>query len=77
MRKALKDRVDRAILAEIHGRIPLTLINAAIAIEHIVLEAVELGLDSCWCDSSREENKTATGFTRKSLCGGSSPNRRS
>ena len=29
-------------------RIPTTMLNVAIAIEHIVLEAVELGLGSCW-----------------------------
>lgn len=45
---ALKDRIDKAVLAEIHERIPTTLLNVAIAIEHIVLEAVELGLGSCW-----------------------------
>jgi nitroreductase len=45
---ALKDRIDRAVAAEIHERIPSTLLNVAIAIEHIVLEAVELGLGSCW-----------------------------
>jgi nitroreductase len=45
---ALKDRIDRAVAAEIHERVPSTLLNVAIAIEHIVLEAVELGLGSCW-----------------------------
>lgn len=45
---ALMDRVDRAVLAEMRERIPSTLLNVAIAIEHIVLEAVELGLGSCW-----------------------------
>ena len=45
---ALNDRMDKAIAAEIHERIPTTLLNVAIAIEHIVLEAVELGLGSCW-----------------------------
>lgn len=45
---ALMDRVDRAILARMQDRIPTTLLNVAIAIEHIVLEAVELGLGSCW-----------------------------
>ncbi|PVX27250.1 MAG: nitroreductase [Candidatus Bathyarchaeum sp.] len=45
---ALIDRVDRAVLAEMRERIPTTLLNVAIAIEHIVLEAVELGLGSCW-----------------------------
>ena len=45
---ALKNRIDRAVAAETHERIPSTLLNVAIAIEHIVLEAVELGLGSCW-----------------------------
>lgn len=45
---ALMKRVDKAVLAEMHDRIPTTLLNVAIAIEHIVLEAVELGLGSCW-----------------------------
>jgi nitroreductase len=45
---ALMDRVNRAVLAEMHERIPSTLLNVAIAIEHIALEAVELGLGSCW-----------------------------
>ncbi len=45
---ALMDRVNRAILAEMHERTPSTLLNVAIAIEHVVLEAVELGLGSCW-----------------------------
>jgi nitroreductase len=46
--EALMDRVDRAVLAELQERIPTTLLNVAIAVEHIVLEAVELGLGSCW-----------------------------
>jgi nitroreductase len=45
---ALMDRVDRAVVAEVQERIPTTLLNVAIAIEHVVLEAVELGLGSCW-----------------------------
>ena len=45
---ALMSRVDKAVFAEIHDRTPTTLLNVAIAIEHIVLEAVELGLGSCW-----------------------------
>jgi nitroreductase len=45
---ALKHRIDGAVAAEMHERIPSTLLNVAIAIEHIVLEAVELGLGSCW-----------------------------
>jgi len=46
--KALMERAERAASAEIHERIPTTLLNVAIAIEHMVLEAVELGLGSCW-----------------------------
>ncbi|WP_455364840.1 nitroreductase family protein [[Eubacterium] cellulosolvens] len=46
--KALWKRVDRAVEAEMHERIPSTLLNVTIAIEHIILEAVELGLGSCW-----------------------------
>ncbi len=45
---ALMDRVDKAVFAEMHDRTSTTLLNVAIAIEHIVLEAVELGLGSCW-----------------------------
>jgi nitroreductase len=45
---ALMGRVDRAVLAEMQERIPTTLLNVAIAVEHVVLEAVELGLGSCW-----------------------------
>jgi nitroreductase len=45
---ALMNRVDKAVFAEIHDRTPTTLLNVAIAIEHIALEAVELGLGSCW-----------------------------
>ena len=45
---ALMDRVDKAVLAEMRERIPSTLLNVGIAVEHIVLEAVELGLGSCW-----------------------------
>ena len=46
--KALMERVDGAAAAEMHERTPSALLNVAIAIEHIVLEAVELGLGSCW-----------------------------
>jgi nitroreductase len=46
--KALMDRAKRAASAEMHERIPSALLNVAIAVEHIVLEAVELGLGSCW-----------------------------
>ena len=45
---ALMKRIDKAINAKMHERIPTTLLNVAIAIEHMVLEAVELGLASCW-----------------------------
>jgi nitroreductase len=44
----LMARVDRAASVEITERIPTTMMNVAIAIEHIVLEAVELSLGSCW-----------------------------
>jgi nitroreductase len=47
-KKALMERVERAVQADVNERIPTTLMNVAIAIEHIVLEAVELGLGSCW-----------------------------
>ena len=46
--KELMERNIRAASAEMHERIPTTILNVAIAIEHIVLEAVELGLGSCW-----------------------------
>jgi len=45
---ALEVRTNKAALAEMNERMPTTLLNVAIAIEHIVLEAVELGLGSCW-----------------------------
>jgi len=45
---ALMNRVDQAVQANMKERIPTTLLNVAIAIEHMVLEAVELGLGSCW-----------------------------
>ncbi|MCW4034575.1 MAG: nitroreductase family protein [Candidatus Bathyarchaeota archaeon] len=45
---ALMNRVDQAVQANMNERVPTTLLNVAIAIEHIVLEAVELGLGSCW-----------------------------
>ena len=44
----LMKKADKACDGEIHERIPSALLNVAIAIEHIVLEAVELGLGSCW-----------------------------
>lgn len=45
---ALMERIDKAVSAGMQERIPTTLLNVAIAIEHMVLEAVELGLGSCW-----------------------------
>ncbi len=45
---ALMDRISKAASAEMHKRIPTTMLNVAIAVEHIVLEAVTLGLGSCW-----------------------------
>jgi nitroreductase len=47
-RKALMQRVDKALKEEFNKRIPTTMMNVAIAVEHVVLEAVELGLGSCW-----------------------------
>lgn len=46
--KALMEKVDKATAETIQDRIPSALLNVAIAIEHIVLTAVELGLGSCW-----------------------------
>ncbi|WP_455278569.1 nitroreductase family protein [[Eubacterium] cellulosolvens] len=46
--KALMERVEKATADTTHERIPSALLNVAIAIEHIVLTAVELGLGSCW-----------------------------
>jgi nitroreductase len=46
--KALMERVEKATADTTHQRIPSALLNVAIAIEHIVLTAVELGLGSCW-----------------------------
>jgi nitroreductase len=45
---ALMERVEKATADSTHDRIPSALLNVAIAIEHIVLTAVELGLGSCW-----------------------------
>lgn len=45
---ALNARIEKAATAEMYQRIPTTLLDVAIAIEHIVLEALELGLGSCW-----------------------------
>ncbi|MCW3975473.1 MAG: nitroreductase family protein, partial [Candidatus Bathyarchaeota archaeon] len=45
---ALEIRTNSAAIAEMDERMPTTMLNVAIAIEHIVLEAVELGLGSCW-----------------------------
>lgn len=47
-RKALTIRVEKAVTAEMNTRIPTTMMNVAIAVEHIALAAVELGLGSCW-----------------------------
>ena len=47
-KKELMERNIRAASAKMQERIPTTILNVAIAIEHIVLEAVELGLGSCW-----------------------------
>ena len=47
-RNALTTRVERAVTAKMDTRIPTTIMNVAIAVEHIVLTAVELGLGSCW-----------------------------
>ncbi|MFC1505501.1 nitroreductase family protein [Thermoproteota archaeon] len=46
--KALMERVEKAIANSTHERIPSAMLNVTIAIEHIVLTAVELGLGSCW-----------------------------
>lgn len=46
--KALMERVEKATADSTHERIPSAMLNVAIAIEHIVLTAVELGLGSCW-----------------------------
>ncbi len=53
---ALMSRVDKAVFAEIDDRTSTTLLNVAIAIEHMVLEAVELGLGSCWVRLFDEKN---------------------
>jgi nitroreductase len=46
--EALMQRAERASSAEMHERVPTTMLNVAIAVEHMVLAAVELGLGSCW-----------------------------
>jgi nitroreductase len=46
--KALMEGVEKATADSTHERIPSAMLNVAIAIEHIVLTAVELGLGSCW-----------------------------
>ena len=46
--KALMEKVEKATANSTHERIPSAMLNVAIAIEHIVLTAVELGLGSCW-----------------------------
>jgi nitroreductase len=53
--KALMGRAKRAASAQMRQRIPSALLNVAIAVEHIVLEAVELGLGSCWVRLFDEE----------------------
>jgi nitroreductase len=66
--EALMGRVDRAVLAELQERVPTTLLNVAIAVEHIVLEAVELGLGSCWVRLF-DENKVKQALDLdKNLC---------
>jgi nitroreductase len=45
---ALNARIEKAVTAEMRQRVPTTLLDVAIAIEHIVLEAVEMGLGTCW-----------------------------
>lgn len=66
--EALMDRVDRAVLAEMQERIPTTLLNVAIAIEHIVLEAVELSLGSCWVRLFDENQVKQELDLSKNLC---------
>lgn len=46
--KALMERVEKTAADSTHERISSAMLNVAIAIEHIVLTAVELGLGSCW-----------------------------
>jgi nitroreductase len=46
--KALMERVEKATADSTYKRIPSAMLNVAIAVEHIVLTAVELGLGSCW-----------------------------
>jgi nitroreductase len=66
--EALMDRVNRAVLAKMQERIPSTLLNVAIAIEHIVLEAVELGLGSCWVRLFDENQVKQSLHLHKNLC---------
>jgi nitroreductase len=42
------ERVEKATADSTYKRIPSAMLNVAIAVEHIVLTAVELGLGSCW-----------------------------
>lgn len=66
--EALMKRVERASSAEMHERVPTTMLNVAIAVEHMVLAAVELGLGSCWVRLFDEEKvKQALGLPN-SLC---------
>ncbi|PVX24607.1 MAG: nitroreductase [Candidatus Bathyarchaeum sp.] len=66
--EALMDRVNRAVLAKMQERISSTLLNVAIAIEHIVLEAVELGLGSCWVRLFDENQVKQLLHLHKNLC---------
>jgi nitroreductase len=66
--EALMDRVNRAVLAKMQERIPSTLLNVAIAIEHIVLEAVELGLGSCWVRLFDENQVKQALHLQKNIC---------
>ena len=66
--EALMDRVNRAVLVKMQERIPSTLLNVAIAIEHIVLEAVELGLGSCWVRLFDENQVKQSLNLQKNIC---------
>ncbi|MBS7622371.1 nitroreductase family protein [Candidatus Bathyarchaeota archaeon] len=66
--EALMKRAEGASSAEMHERVPTSMLNVAIAVEHIVLEAVELGLGSCWVRLFDEEKvKQALGLPNN-LC---------
>lgn len=66
--KALMERAEKAASAEMRERIPTTLLNVAIATEHIVLEAVELGLGSCWVRLFDEEKAKQAMSLPDNLC---------